>query len=167
MLDEGETLSALITRFPRSGRVKWIGVRPRRGGSIEVVDSAAMIEGRGLEGDHRAETGGSKRQVTLIQWEHLSVIASLCGRKAVDPSILRRNIAIMGINIRALKTRRFRIGGAVLEGSGYCQPCSRMERNLGCGGYNAVRGHGGITARVIDSGKIKCGDEVKALDSDG
>lgn len=163
MLEEGEKLSDLRARFPRPGRIEWIALTPYRGGGLEVVDSAALMEERGLEGDYRAEKRGGKRQVSLIQWEHLDVIAALCGRAAVDPSLLRRNIAVSGINVSALKAGRFRIGNAVLQATGHCHPCSRMERNLGPGGYNAVRGHGGITAMVIESGKIERGDAVEAL----
>ena len=152
-----------MARFPRPGRVQWIGLRPERGAAMVEVESATLIEDRGLEGDRRADKRGGERQVTLIQWEHLSVIAALCGREAVDPSMLRRNIAVTGISVNALKTARFRIGGAILQGTGYCHPCSRMEENLGPGGYNAVRGHGGITAKVTISGRVRCGDAVEAL----
>lgn len=101
--------------------------------------------------------------MTLIQWEHLPVIAALSGHDQVDPALLRRNIAVAGINLLALRKRLFRIGTAVLEGSGLCAPCSRMEAALGPGGYSAMRGHGGITAAVIEPGRIGLGDQVTPL----
>ena len=113
----------------------------------------------GLIGDRYAGSSG-KRQVTLIQWEHLSAIASMLSIEAVDPALLRRNIAISGINLLALKDKQFSLGSAVLEYTGLCHPCSFMETTLGPGGYNAVRGHGGLTARVIDSGLIRVNDRL-------
>jgi MOSC domain-containing protein YiiM len=84
----------------------------------------------------------------------------------VAPDLLRRNIAVAGINVLALKDRKFQIGDVLLEGSGPCEPCSRMEENLGPGGYNAMRGHGGITARVLEGGTIRVGDAVRVLEAD-
>jgi MOSC domain-containing protein YiiM len=70
---------------------------------------------------------------------------------------------VSGINVLALKQARFRLGEALLEGTGPCEPCSRMEFALGPGGYNAMRGHGGITARVLASGWIGLGDALVFL----
>ena len=97
--------------------------------------------GKGLVGDRY--TGGSgKRGVTLIQAEHLPVIAALSGHESVSPALLRRNVVVSGIPLIALKGRRFRIGDVVLEGTDSCDPCSRMEEALGPGGFNAMRAHG-------------------------
>jgi MOSC domain-containing protein YiiM len=90
-------------------------------------------------------------------------IASYLGKQLLDFTLTRRNILISGINLLALKGNRFAIGEAVFEYSGECHPCSRMEEALGTGGYNAMRGHGGITAKVIKSGILKQNDAVVVL----
>lgn len=136
----------------------WIGVRPERRAPL-VRPPAVMINETGIEGDHRIKAG--KRAVSLIQWEHLSVIASLSGLPEVAPDALRRNFVVKGINILGLRNRTFRIGGAVLKGTGICAPCSRMEENLGTGGYAAVRGHGGITADIVAPGRVSLHDRVE------
>ncbi len=124
------------------------------------------VVGAGLDGDrHRPGRGrSSRRQVTILQGEHLAVVAALLGRsEPVDPVLLRRNLVVVGVPVRALVGLRFRVGGAVLEGTGPCHPCSRMEEALGPGGYQAMRGHGGITAAVVDGGRLQVGEDVVAL----
>ena len=151
-----------MTTFAGMGRVEWIGVRPARDMPMQVLTRVEAIADRGLAGDRTGDKfrAGNKRQVTLIQAEHLDVIGKLLHRGMIDPALLRRNIAIAGINLLALKGQRFRIGAALLEMSGECHPCSKMEAQLGRGGYNAMRGHGGITARVVDGGEILLGATV-------
>lgn len=124
--------------------------------------SCVFAPGKGLEGDRFKGRETSKRQVTLIQKEHLHVIASCLHRESITPEVFRRNIVVSCLNLLALKGKRFRIENVVLEYTGLCHPCSKMETSLGPGGYNAMRGHGGITTRVVEAGDIALGDDVKA-----
>ena len=157
-------LAILMATLPRAGRLEWIGLRPARDVLMHEALEAELSPIAGLAGDRY--TGGSgKRSVTLIQAEHLPVIAALSGHAHVVPAILRRNLVVSGLALVALKKRRFRIGEVLLEGTGPCDPCSRMEDALGPGGYNAMRGHGGLTARVLEGGRIRVGDAVVAVDA--
>jgi MOSC domain-containing protein YiiM len=155
-------LQTLFDTLPQSGRVEWIGIRPARDEPMTILDNVMITPGKGLEGDRFEGRETSKRQVTLIQKEHLHAIASCLGRDALDPDIFRRNIVVSGLNLLALKGKTFRVGGVVLEYTGLCHPCSKMETTLGPGGYNAMRGHGGITTRVIEGGEVALGDSVLA-----
>ena len=147
--------------FPRAGKLVWIGLRPARGEPMISVNEIMADQHSGLIGDRYNGHSGT-RQVTLIQWEHLSVLESFMS-KTIVPELLRRNLVIKGINLLALKNREFRIGDAVFQTTGFCHPCSRMEKVLGAGGYNAMRGHGGLTAQVLQSGLIRVGDNLAIL----
>jgi MOSC domain-containing protein YiiM len=148
----------------RPGRVEWIGVRPGRRVAAESLLSATLVAGHGVVGDRYESSRNGPRQVTLIASEDIAAITAFLGLPEIAPELLRRNIVTRGINLVALKDGRFRVGAALLEGSGDCAPCSRMEKTFGPGGYNAVRGHGGITARVINGGIVHLGDPVERAD---
>jgi MOSC domain-containing protein YiiM len=159
---DGE-LAKLMAQFPRAGNLEWIGVRPERRAPVASVPRIEAIAGYGLAGDHYASKSNGKRQVTLIQAEHLDAVAKILGKTEVRADGVRRNLVVSGINLYAMRDRTFRIGGVLLEGSGPCDPCSRMEEVLGVGGYNAMRGHGGIVARILESGWLEVGEAVLAV----
>lgn len=161
MLDPSSPLAALMTAKVRPGRVEWIGVRPARRAQMVVMPAVVLDPAKGVVGDRYAGSSGT-RHVTLIEREDLSAIAAYLGAE-VWPEQLRRNVVVSGINLRALKDRHFRLGSATLEMTGDCHPCSRMEEIFGPGGYNAVRGHGGITARVLEGGEVRTGDDLHVL----
>ena len=158
-------IKQLIATLPQQGRLEWIGLRPARRAEINVVQQAELITDYGIKGDRSAERVGGKRQVTLIQAEHLIAIAACTGLDEVTPEMLRRNLLISGINLLALKDRTFRVGEALLEYTGLCSPCSYMEEVLGAGGYNAMRGHGGITAKILKGETISLGDRVQSIEN--
>ncbi|NML15871.1 MOSC domain-containing protein [Azohydromonas caseinilytica] len=168
-------LRELLARVPGPGRLEAIWLRPARGAAAVGVPEALVLAGHGLQGDRSAAgRGGGRRQVTLLQQEHLPVVAALLGRPALEASLLRRNLVVSGLNLLAARSPlpavplRLWLGDEVeLEVTGPCEPCSRMEEALGAGGYAALRGHGGVTARVLRGGRIRVGDAVRCVAGPG
>lgn len=165
-------LRELLARVPQRGRLEAIWLRPARGVPAVGVSEALAVAGRGLQGDRSANggRGGGRRQLTLLQQEHLPVVAALLGQPTLDAALLRRNLVVSGLNLLAARSPmpqvplRLWLGEEVeLELTGPCDPCSRMETALGPGGYAALRGHGGVTARVLRSGRLRVGDAVRCL----
>jgi MOSC domain-containing protein YiiM len=155
----------LVETVLQVGRLDAILLRTARRGAVTPTEGVTAVAGLGLEGDHRGigrqPDPAAKRQVTLIQAEHLPVIARLTGRDTVDPGLLRRNLVVSGLNLASVRDQEFTIGAVRLQGTGWCHPCSRMEEALGPGGFQAVRGHGGITARILAGGPLTTGDDVR------
>jgi MOSC domain-containing protein YiiM len=163
--DDKSTIARLLSTLPQTGRLEWIGLRPARREALVSVPEAEVLTDSHLIGDHARPKKGGKRQLTLIQQEHLEAMAGFLGlAEPVAPGRLRRNLVISGLNLLALKNRQVRIGDeVVLDITGECHPCSRMEEELGPGGYNAMRGHGGITAHIVQGGTIRVGDVVRVV----
>lgn len=152
------TLGEMRQTHAQNGRVDWIGLRAARYADIDVVETAQLIDS-GFVGDHGR---AGKRAVTLIQAEHLPVIAALAGVATLTPETLRRNLVISGLNLLAIRQGLLRVGPTTLEIHGPCPPCSRMEKTIGPGAYNAMRGHGGWYASVVTGGAVHVGDVVQA-----
>jgi MOSC domain-containing protein YiiM len=171
-------MKKLLRTVPQIGRITWLGRSPARREPIETVEMLRITREHGIEGDHHGRLG-SRRQVTLIQAEHLDVIARLLPQDGlalerteapppIDPRLCRRNLVVRGLNLLSLKDLEFALGDeVVLRGTGPCPPCSRMEEELGPGGYQAMRGHGGITAEVVVPGIVRLGDEVRVVGGTG
>ena len=164
-----KTIRDLNTPPHIAGRVEAIVVRGAPRDPARTISATQALAGIGLADDRLGKKGESElstRQVTLVQAEHLPVIAQLAqlsGVAAVDPVRLRRNLVVSGINLLALRNARVQVGDAVLEIVGPCAPCSRMEIEVDPGAYAAMRGLGGMTARVITTGAIRVGDVVRVV----
>ena len=92
-----ETLERHYLRsIPQEGKVEWIGIRSERRAEVQSVSQAYANPDTGLEGDHFKKSSTGKRQVTLIQQEHLDVVDRILGKSDIAPESLRRNIVVSG-----------------------------------------------------------------------
>ncbi|MCQ8104269.1 MOSC domain-containing protein [Methylomonas sp. SURF-2] len=167
------TLRELTHQFASEGRLETIILRHSRDELAVSVDAAHAEPGRGLIGDRRANTlrsgrQSAKRELTLFQAEHLPLIANWCGIAELQPIRLRRNLVVSGLNLIAMRSPfadvvlQWSVGDEVIiQITGPCDPCSKMPAELGLGSYNALRGHGGMTARIVSGGLIRVGDSVR------
>lgn len=149
-------------------RLNWIGVRPARNLGMVELDRAEVRIGRGLVGDRygkvapKSGVNNGKREVTLITMEAIQIIAAHL--RVIDGRDLypytRRNLVVEGVDLVEFIGKRFSIGEVEFEGTGECEPCVRMNLALGRGGFAAMRGLGGLTARVIQPGYLRIGETV-------
>ena len=170
LLDAPMGLRALTAEFPQPGRLDAIWVRSKRHGAMHALSEAQAEVGRGLLGDHRSaslrpDPARRTREITLIQAEHIPLVAQWVGMSQLAAGLLRRNLVISGLNLLSMRSPFadarlvWQLGGEVLlQITGPCDPCSRMETLLGKGGYNAMRGHGGLTAMLLRGGRLRVGD---------
>ena len=141
------------------------------GRRVPLVEASEIraVPGRGLEGDrYFAGIGsfsrwpGSGRAVSLIEAEAIDAVRAEHG---IDLSAghSRRNLVTRGVRLLDLDGRAFRIGTAAFRGVRPCAPCAYLERLVGPGTFDALKGRGGLRADVIEEGVIRAGDVLVLL----
>ena len=122
-----ETLERQYLRSIQLGIVEWIGIGPKRLVEVHSVNEVTANSDIGLEGDYFKKSSTGKRQVTLIQQKRLDGVARKLSNSAIPPELLRRNIMVSGINLLVLKHQQFQVEEVLLETTGICAPCSRID----------------------------------------
>ena len=85
-------LKELLDLIPQTGKLEWIGIRPGKKQALTALKSVRIDQGSGLEGDRFRGSVSVKRQVTLIQQEHLQVVANILDKPEIDPAWIRLNL---------------------------------------------------------------------------
>ena len=152
-----------------AGFVQGIFLAPEGGAQIKGVQVATALEGCGLRGDrYCAGTGHWSRfgrvcEVTFIAAEDLDEIERETS-VGVKNGVHRRNVVTRRISLKTLRRgERFRVGEVVFEYRGPRSVCRYIEGLTGPGMTQALKGRGGICARVIGNGTVRVGDEIKLL----
>ena len=149
--------------------VSAIYIAPDRGLALQEVGEVLALAGAGLAGD-RYQLGrgsfsrwpGDGRAASFIAAEAIEAILAETGLD-LSNGRSRRNIVSRGVDLAALNGRKFRIGEAVFRGTRLCTPCKYLERLIGPGTFEALKGRGGLRADILETGMIRAGDEVVIL----
>jgi MOSC domain-containing protein YiiM len=152
-----------------AGFVRGIFFAPEGGAQMRSVQAATALEGCGLEGDrYCAGTGHWSRfgrvcEVTFIAAEDLDDIERETS-EGVNSGEHRRNVVTRGMSLKSLRRgERFLVGEVVFEYRGPRSVCRYIERLTEPGMTQALKGRGGICARVIENGTVRVGDEIEVL----
>ncbi len=120
---------------------------------MQPVDEVMAIKEKGLEGCVHGRPR-SKRQVLLVEAETLAEFR-------LEPGIIRENITTAGLRHNELRAgERLLIGEAMLQVTGPCDPCERMDE-IRTGLKRALGGRRGILCRVVQPGVIRLGASIE------
>jgi hypothetical protein len=146
------------------GTVTAIVLAPAAEAPLRRVERARAIAGRGLQGDRYADGagtfspgGGRGHDLTLVAAEVLE-------DAGLDPVEARRNLVVRGVELDALRGRRFRVGAVECLGQRRCEPCAHLERLTRPGVLRALAHRGGLRADILRGGDLRVGDRVEALE---
>jgi MOSC domain-containing protein YiiM len=118
---------------------------------VAVPRVNAVLE-TGLEGDRHARSR-SRRQVLLVEQEVLDEFG-------LEPGAIREQVTVRGLDLGQLVFgARLRVGDALLEVAGPCDPCARMDE-VKSGLRKALVGRRGRFVRVAEAGSFAVGDTL-------
>ena len=123
---------------------------------MNEVDEVECVTGRGLRGDRYFDFKDDyKGQVTFFSME---VYEDVCARFNVadlPPSVFRRNILVRGVDLNSLIGQEFEIQGVKFSGTQESAPCHWMNHAFAEGAEEALRGRGGLRAKILSDGILR------------
>lgn len=152
--------------MPAGGRVIAIARRAGPHAPMEELAAAMVTPQSGVEGDHRGTARGARRrQLTLLDRADWDAATARTAAGTAPWTVRRANLLVEGMALPRAPGARLRLGAdCVVEITGQCDPCARMDAQLpGLAGALAPDGRGGRTARVLVAGRVVVGDSVAAL----
>ena len=122
---------------------------------ILEVESVECVAGSGLVGDrYFGHEDNFKGQITFFAVEVYQRLCAELGLSNTPTSAYRRNVITRGVDLNSLIGKEFELQGVRFFGTEECRPCYWMDRALGPGAEEAMKGFGGLRARILTSGTL-------------
>ncbi len=136
---------------------------PADGHPMLAVPEVECVAGRGLRGDRFFDYKPDyKGQITFFAGEvHDELCATLrdplfdADLPPPPPSVYRRNVVTRGIDLNSLIGREFTVQGVTFLGAAECSPCYWMNSAFGPGAEAALKGRGGLRAKILTDGILR------------
>ncbi len=120
------------------------------------VPKIECVAGSGIRGDRYFDHKPNyKGQITFFALETHDWLAEQLGIQGKEPIVYRRNVITLGVDLDTLIGREFEVQGVRFEGTEEARPCLWMNHAFGPGAEKALRGRGGLRARVLSDGFIE------------
>lgn len=125
--------------------------------SMVTLERVECVAGQGLRGDRFFGYQANYRgQITFFAMEVLEQMQRELQLPDARPQATRRNAFTRGADLDAWIGRTFQIQGVRFEGVCECAPCYWMNTSLGPGSEEWLRGRGGLRARILSDGVLRC-----------
>jgi MOSC domain-containing protein YiiM len=150
-----------------TGRLIGIAVRDAYRAPMQRRDSALLSVGAGVEGDYKGAKH-PRRGVTVLSREAWEAALADLGAQAdaLDWTARRANLLVEGVRLPRAVGAVLCVGDAVIEVTYPTTPCSRMdEARPGLMRALYPDWRGGITARIIEGGRVAVGDRIEVISS--
>lgn len=123
---------------------------------VVEVEEAAVVAGKGLEGDRFF--GWKENYLGQVTFFSEEVWQSLCAEFQVwdrGPGVFRRNVIVSGVDLNSLIGQEFELQGVRFSGTAECSPCHWMDEAFHPGAEASLKGRGGLRAKVLTSGVLR------------
>jgi MOSC domain-containing protein YiiM len=124
-----------------------------------ATDEIECVAGRGLRGDRFFDYKPDyKGQITFFAMEVLEAMGAKLGVPGILPAAVRRNVFTRGMELNALIGQEFELQGVRFAGTEECRPCYWMNQAVAPGAEAWLQGKGGLRARILTDGSLRCGE---------
>ncbi|HWX18900.1 MAG TPA: MOSC domain-containing protein [Candidatus Binatia bacterium] len=130
------------------------------------VNQIECVAGRGIRGDRFFDFKENyKGQITFFCVEVFEALRRELNLPQVQPSATRRNLLVAGMDLNELIGAEFEFHGVRFTGVEECKPCYWMNSALGPGAEDWLQGRGGLRARILTDGILRCATCCLMVDS--
>lgn len=147
-----------VQRLYISSGHNFVGHHGQSAATHRIVERGGIhcVAGRGIVDDrffnHKENYKG---QITFFASEVFDDICRELGVSGQSPGVLRRNVITAGVDLNLLIGEEFILQGVRFIGVEECRPCYWMDQALAPGAEAALRGRGGLRARILVGGRLR------------